>query len=336
MAKREDRPVEPAPASRRRSSKPEPPASDEQGRQPSGEEEDDSALILLPHIAGRLFGEPLAVGAGKLRGVHPMPVSRAGSLKAGYSFPALRRSRSTRGFAGGRPSERAGTVGEPMAKAVADYEVPDRPGKSFNDTAASRLFRSKERLCRRENGSARLPARRVTGIRAQVALARADKSVKAVVLEVDSYGGEVAGAFETAGVLRQLSAEKPTLAILSDFAYSAGYLMASTARQIVMPPGGGAGSIGVVAMHLDMSKKLEQDGIAVSLIHAGAHKVDGSPVAPLDPAVRAEIQAGVDESYGLVSRRRRGRSRRTPPAQGGQGYRGENLPRSGSAPRGTR
>jgi transposase len=65
------------------------------------------------------------------------------------------------------------------------------------------------------------------------------------VFEVDSLGGELAGAFETADLIARLSAEKPTLAILTDHALSAGYLLASAARQIIMPEHGRAGSIGV-------------------------------------------------------------------------------------------
>jgi hypothetical protein len=64
---------------------------------------------------------------------------------------------------------------------------------------------------------------------------------------------------------RELSAIKPTLAILTDNALSAGYLMASAARQIVMPEDGRAGSIGVITMHVDYSQKLEKDGIKVTI-----------------------------------------------------------------------
>jgi ClpP class serine protease len=91
-----------------------------------------------------------------------------------------------------------------------------------------------------------------------------------------------------------LSAQKPTLAILTDFALSAGYLMASQARQIVMPETGAAGSIGVITMHADMSKKLEQDGVKITLITSGKHKADGNPTEALPDDVRQGLQARVD------------------------------------------
>jgi signal peptide peptidase SppA len=250
--------------------------------------------ILMPRIAGRLFNEPLIVDASKLSA---FMAGLGGRIIAGGIVIPDVAAVDHKAFSGGRPSERAGVVGEPLAAAVMGAEAQGakilQRYKSVGIIPIEGTLVQKGKWLGQSSGETSYE-----GIRAQVAVARADKDVKAVILEVDSYGGEVAGAFETADALRQLSAEKPTLAILTDFAYSAGYLLASSARRIVMPPGGGAGSIGVVAMHMDMSKALEQQGIAVTLIHAGAHKVDGSPVAPLDADTRAEIQAGVDESYG--------------------------------------
>ena len=133
------------------------------------------------------------------------------------------------------------------------------------------------------------------GIQTQVARARRSDQVRGVVFEVDSFGGEVAGAFETATMIRQLSDEKPTLAILTDFAYSAGYLLASAARQIVMPKLGGSGSIGVVVLHADFSQLLENKGVKVTLLHAGARKVDGNPFEPLPDEVAARMQTQLEE-----------------------------------------
>lgn len=132
------------------------------------------------------------------------------------------------------------------------------------------------------------------GLQVQVSRALSRSDVKGVVFEVDSYGGEVAGAFETADLIHQLSRAKPTVAILTDFAYSAGYLMASQARQIVMPEFGGAGSIGVITMHVDWSRNLENEGINVRIFKSGKHKADGNPFEPLAPDVADRIQARVD------------------------------------------
>lgn len=119
------------------------------------------------------------------------------------------------------------------------------------------------------------------GLMTQVSRAKARKDIKGVVFEVDSYGGQANGAFDVADAIRDLSKAKPTVSILTDFAYSAGYMLASQARQVVMPEFGGAGSIGVVMMHADFSEALEQEGVKVTFIHAGKHKVDGNQFQPL-------------------------------------------------------
>jgi signal peptide peptidase SppA len=133
------------------------------------------------------------------------------------------------------------------------------------------------------------------GLRTQIERARRDSSVKGVVFEHDSPGGSVAGVFETAEAMARLSAEKPTMAILTSVACSAAYLLASQARRIVMPEFGFAGSIGAVVMHADWSAHLAEQGIKVTLISSGAHKVDGNPFEPLPQAVVDRIKADLDQ-----------------------------------------
>ena len=80
----------------------------------------------------------------------------------------------------------------------------------------------------------------------------------------------MAGCFETAEMIWRLSQRKPTMAILTDHACSAAYLLAAPTRQIVLPPTGLAGSIGVMALHLDLSGVLEKMGArSADLIQGG-------------------------------------------------------------------
>jgi len=133
------------------------------------------------------------------------------------------------------------------------------------------------------------------GLRTQIARARRDNAVRAAVFEIDSPGGAVSGVFETAADLARLSAEKPTMAILTSSACSAAYLLASQARQIVMPEFGFAGSIGAVVMHVDYSAMLDEAGVKVTLISSGAHKVDGNPFQSLSTDVADRIRADLDQ-----------------------------------------
>lgn len=250
--------------------------------------------ILMPQIASRLFGEPLMIDAAKMQAILTGVGARV--AEGGFVLPGIQPVEHV-AFEAGRPSQSMGVVGDGLGRALASFEegtgrsVVDRVGSVAIVPIEGTLVQ-KGKWLGAYSGQTSYEA-----TRALIARVAANDSVKGVVLEVDSFGGQVPGAFETAAAIHALSQRKPTLAILTDFAFSAGYLMASAARQIVMPPGGGAGSIGVIAMHADLSKKLEQDGIAVTLITAGAHKTDGHPALPLDEAVAKEMQARVDASY---------------------------------------
>ncbi|HCY99785.1 MAG TPA: serine peptidase [Rhodobacter sp.] len=128
------------------------------------------------------------------------------------------------------------------------------------------------------------------GIAAQLQAAVADPGVRGIALDIDSFGGEVAGAFDLADRIRAARSQKPVHAFVAEHALSAGYVLASQADRIILPRTGAVGSIGVVALHTDMSGALDQKGIAVTLIHAGAHKVDANPYQPLPEAVHDQMQ----------------------------------------------
>ncbi len=132
------------------------------------------------------------------------------------------------------------------------------------------------------------------GIAAQLGAAASDPAVRGIALEIDSFGGEVAGVFDLADAIRAARATKPVWAFVAEHAFSAGYALASQADRIILPRTGAVGSIGVVVMHADLSGQLSNAGVTVTLIHSGAHKVDGNPYAPLPDPVRARIQGEID------------------------------------------
>ncbi len=60
------------------------------------------------------------------------------------------------------------------------------------------------------------------GLMTQISRAATRVGIKGAVFEIDSFGGMVNGAFETAAAMRALSKQMPTISILTDYAYSAG------------------------------------------------------------------------------------------------------------------
>lgn len=132
------------------------------------------------------------------------------------------------------------------------------------------------------------------GIAAQIEAAASDPAVRGLALEIDSFGGEVAAVFDLADRIRAIRRAKPVWAFVAEHAFSAGYALASQADRVLLPRTGALGSIGVVVLHADLSGQLDQDGMRVTLIHSGRHKVDGNPYQPLPEGVRDDVQREID------------------------------------------
>jgi signal peptide peptidase SppA len=142
-----------------------------------------------------------------------------------------------------------------------------------------------------------------------LAAAMNDAGVSRIVMDIDSPGGETTGAFDLADAIYAARGKKPMTAMVNEAAFSAAYLLASAADEIIIPRTGGLGSIGVVAAHVDVTGQDEQRGHKWTHIYAGKQKVDYSPHLPLSDAARGSIQAEVDRLYGIfvdtVARNRR-------------------------------
>jgi signal peptide peptidase SppA len=141
--------------------------------------------------------------------------------------------------------------------------------------------------------------------------AATDPGIRAILLDVDSSGGEVGGLFDLVDHIQAIRSQcgKPIWAVADEAALSAAYAIACTADRLYVTQTGEIGSIGVVAVHRDESGADAQAGLAWTFVHAGAAKVDGNPHQPLSDSARATLQADVDALYGkfttLVAERRR-------------------------------
>lgn len=125
--------------------------------------------------------------------------------------------------------------------------------------------------------------------------------VQHVVFEIDSPGGESAGLFDLVDDIFEVRGEKPITAIINEQGYSAAYAIASAADRIIVTRTAGAGSIGVTARHVDISQAEKDAGIKVTEIFTGDKKSDLSPHKPLSDRALADLQAAVDEAYGIFT-----------------------------------
>jgi len=120
-----------------------------------------------------------------------------------------------------------------------------------------------------------------------------DPKPAAVLLQVDSPGGVVAGAFETATQIREMCDEAgvPLHAYVEGQATSAGYALACVAQHVMVSSTGMVGSIGVINALVDTTAADEAMGVRFTMITSGARKADTNPhVSTTDDAVTAAQQ----------------------------------------------
>jgi signal peptide peptidase SppA len=137
-----------------------------------------------------------------------------------------------------------------------------------------------------------------------------DPNVHSLILSVDSPGGTVDGTEELANLVHEARNEKAIITHGDGSMFSAAYWIGSSADRIFLSGNtAGAGSIGVVAQHIDYSEYEQKRGIKVTEITAGKYKRVASQHAPLTAEGRATIQAQLDHIYKVfvdtVARNRR-------------------------------
>lgn len=138
-----------------------------------------------------------------------------------------------------------------------------------------------------------------TYLQNEIVAAMDDPKIRAVLLDIDSPGGEAGGAFELADSIRDLSRTKPIWAIANTCAASGAYLIGAAANRLDATVSSRVGSIGVAYLHTDYSGLLEEAGIVKTFVFAGAHKVDGNSFEPLPEKVRGAIQKEIDGTYAM-------------------------------------
>ncbi len=128
--------------------------------------------------------------------------------------------------------------------------------------------------------------------------ARNDDSIKAVVLRIDSPGGSVLAAEQIYREVQLLrAAGKPVIASMGDLAASGGYYIAAPADEILASANTITGSIGVFATVPTFDRTLAKLGVHVDGVGTTALSGTLRLDRPLQPAMEAILQAGVDHSY---------------------------------------
>jgi protease-4 len=142
--------------------------------------------------------------------------------------------------------------------------------------------------------------------RALEALAKSD--ARAVIVQIDSTGGSVAGSEQLYDALRKVAAAKPTVAVVNGVGASGAYIAALATDRIVALSSSIVGSIGVIAQFPNASEFLKTIGVSVESYRSAPLKASPSGYEPTSPEAKAAIDAIVRSNYdwfrGLVQERR--------------------------------
>lgn len=239
-------------------------------------------MKIYPFAAARIFDTPLAIHPTKGQVIARALAGRFGLADVN--------------FLDGDPTALRGPESTPVPLAFFDGESDSRRGDDGYDVIDGVAVIDVSGTLVQKSASLR-PYSGMLGynaIRHNFDAAMADKAVKAIALEIDSPGGEVAGCFDLADHIHASRGKKPILAMLNESAYSAAYAIASAADQISVPRTGGTGSVGVICMHIDASRALKGAGMDVTIIKYGDRKADGNQFSPLSKDALARFQADVD------------------------------------------
>lgn len=221
-------------------------------------------MNLLPHMAARLFGAPLMIHRPKLEVILAVLGPRIGLAQSAVPANAIPSRSAPAGATGIAVLPIYGTlvrrtVGLEAESGMASYQEL----ATMLDTAV------------------------------------ADPNVAAILLDIDSAGGESGGVFDLADRVAAAAKRKPVWALANDMAFSAAYAIGSAASRFVVTRTGGVGSIGVIAMHADQSVKDAKDGIRYTTVFAGARKNDLNPHEPISDEAHAFLKNEVERVYSL-------------------------------------
>ena len=127
---------------------------------------------------------------------------------------------------------------------------------------------------------------------------RKDRSVKALVIRVDSPGGSVGASQEIYRAIERFRAEgKPVVVSMGNIAASGGYYVSAPADYIFANPGTITGSIGVIIQHVAYRELMDKIGVKATTIKTGKFKDTLNPFRELTPEEREYLKETIDEAY---------------------------------------
>jgi len=129
--------------------------------------------------------------------------------------------------------------------------------------------------------------------------AEKDEAVKAIVLRIESPGGEIAPCQEILWEIERVKETKPIVVSMGGTAASGGYYISTKADKVVALPTTMTGSIGVISQVINVEGLLEKLGIQIETFKGGKYKDMYSGYREMTPEEKEIMQGMVDEYYEL-------------------------------------
>ncbi|EKO6414667.1 S49 family peptidase [Escherichia coli] len=245
-------------------------------------------LRNLPHIASMAFNEPLMLEPAYARVFF---CALAGQLGISRLTDAVSGDSLTAGEA---PAALALSVDDDGPRQARSYQVMN----GIAVLPVSGTLVSRTRALQPYSGMTGY-----NGIIARLQQAASDPMVDGILLDMDTPGGMVAGAFDCADIIARVRDIKPVWALANDMNCSAGQLLASAASRRLVTQTARTGSIGVMMAHSNYGAALEKQGVEITLIYSGSHKVDGNPYSHLPDDVRETLQSRMDATRRMFAQK---------------------------------
>ena len=127
--------------------------------------------------------------------------------------------------------------------------------------------------------------------------AEQDKAVEAIVLRIESPGGEVAPSQEILWEIERVKEVKPIVVSMGGMAASGGYYISTKADKIVALPTTMTGSIGVISQIMNVEGLLEKLGIQIETFKGGKYKDMYRGFREMTQEEKEIMQGMIDEYY---------------------------------------
>lgn len=124
-----------------------------------------------------------------------------------------------------------------------------------------------------------------------------DKTVKGVIVRVDSPGGDAVASDEILHEMKMLSKEKPVVISMSDYAASGGYFISMTGDQVVSYPDTITGSIGVIYGKFSLKELYGKLGIQKEILQRGKFAGIDSDYTAMSDASKQKLHEGIERTY---------------------------------------